>query len=531
MHRCLQTLEILYLVLQCLGDEDDAIARATLAAVARTCRDFSEPALNILWERQDTIVNLIRCIPSDAWRMERQVKASTDRSKLLITRPLSPKDFARLIHYSRRIKHLTLTDKHYPTGAKTTIVVPKETFITLSIARLSTSLLPFLRTLHLECATIIWEFAHVFLARPLQKLTIRPPSVTMLPIIQERLASFLAYVAHLSPDMKTLKISLGCHGVQPMNLPEIILNVRGLQELFLEWPIPVEAASAMVQWLAALPHLSRLTIRHIYTPAEELQLLDVGVPWASLIHLILAPVAIDLASSLLPLFSSSHLSSLTVHSRDLPGVEAIEKFCQTLECQCSKPHLKRLILRHYHAEDGASISLKCLKPLLKFSNLQQLQIELPARVELDDSQLKELVRGWPCLQTLWIGNTVRTESYTPKLTFQCFVYLAMHCRSLEVLKLPLDATVTTVDMAEHPEGCLLDCLASFTITDSKIEDSIAVALILSELCPELTRIESHKSEFGEKWEMASKVLAALNKVRKQERERRGGEEAKERRDG
>lgn len=38
----------------------------TLAALARTCKTFSEPALDILWYSQDSVVPLISCLPSDA---------------------------------------------------------------------------------------------------------------------------------------------------------------------------------------------------------------------------------------------------------------------------------------------------------------------------------------------------------------------------------------------------------------------------------------------------------------------------------
>lgn len=39
---------------------------STLAVLARTCKLFSEPALNILWHYMPNLNPLIRCLPSDA---------------------------------------------------------------------------------------------------------------------------------------------------------------------------------------------------------------------------------------------------------------------------------------------------------------------------------------------------------------------------------------------------------------------------------------------------------------------------------
>jgi hypothetical protein len=38
---------------------------AALAALSRTCKAFNDPALDVLWETQDTILNLMTCFPWD----------------------------------------------------------------------------------------------------------------------------------------------------------------------------------------------------------------------------------------------------------------------------------------------------------------------------------------------------------------------------------------------------------------------------------------------------------------------------------
>ena len=64
MHHALEIQEILLNIFQVFGrchDDDDG--SADLASLARTCRAFKEPALDILWEVLDDLTPLARCLP------------------------------------------------------------------------------------------------------------------------------------------------------------------------------------------------------------------------------------------------------------------------------------------------------------------------------------------------------------------------------------------------------------------------------------------------------------------------------------
>ncbi|KAG5637508.1 hypothetical protein H0H81_004334 [Sphagnurus paluster] len=64
MHRCLLIPEIVSMICQ----QCDYPSRPTLAALARTCQLFSEPALQCLWEEVEGLAHLIRCMPADLWK-------------------------------------------------------------------------------------------------------------------------------------------------------------------------------------------------------------------------------------------------------------------------------------------------------------------------------------------------------------------------------------------------------------------------------------------------------------------------------
>ena len=74
MHHCLSVPEILSNIFQyvkCAIKEGPA----TLASAARTCKTFSEPALDILWRDQSSLMPLIKCLPANALKESRFSKS------------------------------------------------------------------------------------------------------------------------------------------------------------------------------------------------------------------------------------------------------------------------------------------------------------------------------------------------------------------------------------------------------------------------------------------------------------------------
>jgi hypothetical protein len=67
MHRCLYIPEISLLLCAELGGMR---AKKSLAALARTCVALCEPALDVLWYELSDLLPLVKCMPSDLWRLE-----------------------------------------------------------------------------------------------------------------------------------------------------------------------------------------------------------------------------------------------------------------------------------------------------------------------------------------------------------------------------------------------------------------------------------------------------------------------------
>lgn len=100
MHKCLRIPEILSMIIACVYAEEapvdlDNVDEMTLdpwhpsstAALARTCRTFLEPALDKLWSLQYNLVNLVKCMPDDAWK-QKTIGRGFRSGRIEVVRPM-----------------------------------------------------------------------------------------------------------------------------------------------------------------------------------------------------------------------------------------------------------------------------------------------------------------------------------------------------------------------------------------------------------------------------------------------------------
>ncbi|KII86337.1 hypothetical protein PLICRDRAFT_286234 [Plicaturopsis crispa FD-325 SS-3] len=109
MHPCLETFDILFLICKLLREEDDRSIEGThptLACLARTCRAFSELALDLIWEKQLGVQNLIKCMPPDLWEEE---ELDSGEMRLTLRRQIQPSDWQSCRRYRDRIKNMSLS--------------------------------------------------------------------------------------------------------------------------------------------------------------------------------------------------------------------------------------------------------------------------------------------------------------------------------------------------------------------------------------------------------------------------------------
>ncbi|KAG2343418.1 hypothetical protein BDR05DRAFT_962946, partial [Suillus weaverae] len=80
------------------GTPADSMGNKTLLALALTCKSFSGPALDLLWQNLEGIERLIRCLPQSLWKLDKQ--------KLVI---MTVDDWTIFCKYNHRVRSFTPT--------------------------------------------------------------------------------------------------------------------------------------------------------------------------------------------------------------------------------------------------------------------------------------------------------------------------------------------------------------------------------------------------------------------------------------
>ncbi|KAG1757077.1 hypothetical protein EDB19DRAFT_2019977 [Suillus lakei] len=132
MHVCLLPIEILLHIFAIYKDWN-AKHCVTLAALARTCRKFKEPALDILWKDINGFEPLILCLPEG-------VSNKNVLGKLTLKRPLVNGEWELLYQYARRIHSFRVLPDELD-------MIDDRVMQSLISAPLPTPLLPNLRSL------------------------------------------------------------------------------------------------------------------------------------------------------------------------------------------------------------------------------------------------------------------------------------------------------------------------------------------------------------------------------------------------
>jgi hypothetical protein len=77
MHKCLETPDLLEMICKALKDDFGNHDKFALSSLARTCRAFHEPALDILWHTLSSIVPLLKTFPPCLWNVAQVANGKT----------------------------------------------------------------------------------------------------------------------------------------------------------------------------------------------------------------------------------------------------------------------------------------------------------------------------------------------------------------------------------------------------------------------------------------------------------------------
>ncbi|KAI9569799.1 hypothetical protein HD554DRAFT_450487 [Boletus coccyginus] len=368
--------------------QDDAETRRSLAVLARTCRAFSEPSLDFLWQRLDSLRPLIQCFGGFT---------VTDFGEECVKNLPSPVEWEVINRYSNRIRELRIPDE------------------------LSMSFLQFISFQQLSLPNLkllIWD-SHALSAR-LDIVYIRPllsPNLLAFDARMEMgksraLLSFFLNYHILCPNMKSVKLDLSMthYGVQIdldlfiLAISKAIVNHKKLEclEIFayvrkgfwevLFMSLALKVTSLVGRGYTNIFPFTEVSIPPTDTPLQNVRDLRLTIHDLSLFTRLLRPhdqpfctICLEVQVPLSHTTTEELFAALATHQRQgsLESITIDNSHCDVQEVD------------HHHP-----VSFDALRPLVRLGRLRELKIILHNGISLDDAQLGIMAVSWPLLEVL-----------------------------------------------------------------------------------------------------------------------------------
>ena len=416
MHHCLSVDEILRLLAYELVASE---AKATAAALARCCKTFEEPVLDVLWETQDQLAPLLKCLPRDVWGEgdESIVSPLTVFIIPAFNRPASRKVFKRVptkidwIHsqkYARRMRELRIVDTITP-----------DTLQLLHHYTTDDPWLPGLKTFECDQATTAFiSFIPLFLS----------PKTTWIDLdfaegaTTVMIASVVSRLSTLCPDLESITFfGLPRDSIITQAVSEMLLACnRDILRIFeVNSPLTEEAREVVYQ----LPRLSELGAV-IQGPTS--------LPTVALPNLTLIDVAYDDDLNWLQGFRGTTLEKLDSVTFRCES-DRIGDFLGTFESVARTTSAKNTLSRFsFYTSSSWNPNYSAL---LLFNQLTTVEIEFSCEggcsSRVDDEIIVDLAEAMPKLEVLQLGD--RPCKTPTGVTVNGLVGLAHHCPHLSDL--------------------------------------------------------------------------------------------------
>ncbi|KAJ7141305.1 hypothetical protein C8R44DRAFT_866933 [Mycena epipterygia] len=436
MNQCLGIREVVEMICSQLDPALGKTDSAALASLARTSHLFSNPALDVLWEKQCTLLNLCQTFPSDLFYTVLQGELGVRIREL--NRPVVATDWIRPLQYTPRIKCLANPRVDY--------TVDKRILSGLDLSNPNDWLLPNLQTL--EWVPKSSDFPIQLLLTPgLKRLSF--PSMNNCAHL-----SLLATLQRRCAKLEDITISLESSYASDYPAPGptislFILSLRNIRSLDIEIPdVP------SFEHLARLSMLTSLKVRNLrHLLSEALSSPPSRPTFSNLRELTISGSHTQLVAQLLQYTHRSPLSRVYL----------------ALTCQTQGERPDADFMRH----------------LLPFHNMTSLHISSRVGFNLNDDDLEQMGREWPQLESLRL--TAPHLSWPSPLTLRSLQVLARHCPRLRELTLPFEVgTIPAAPATDHVAHTNLAILGVCTAVGETRPGPLAKFLV--QLFPRLSRM-------------------------------------------
>ncbi|KAG1839282.1 hypothetical protein C8R48DRAFT_782131 [Suillus tomentosus] len=488
MHRALLISEVLSEIFSHVNENrslQTGKKLLSLEALARTCKAFHEPAMDLLWADLYGIIPLLGCVP----RLHQLIYhtgsklPSLDWSKGVD--PLSEHEAHRFLHHAARVRSLHIScsaDLHL-----------------FAILPIETCMFPKLLSLAFIVRRLQHKYLYIFLSPTLRRC--------VLSVINPDFKSFATRcvaLEHLSLKIPEWERQSADNRTLLSDSVRLCKRLVTLSCLPLDW--------AAWKHLSDLPSLLKVSVCEPRSASRWSLDRDI-VNFAHFLNVTTLSFDVNMAAYAITVMQHSEFPSLRefeVVADVLPCAEAEQLFRALSQCKANQTleHIS-IAARFSKVEEPLFDSSAAVTQLLCFTHLRTVQLDLHHCIHIDNDLLLEVVSSWPHIRSLKLVDT----KMPPTVTFRGLLAALRLCPHLHTLHILMDAVNIDIDPAA--ESFQHTTLHNLDLSQSDIEDAETVARIIFSVFPCIDRIPTQRDcwnapvGFYKKWAEVNKHLGYL----------------------
>ncbi|KAG2036057.1 hypothetical protein BDR03DRAFT_921945 [Suillus americanus] len=488
MHRALLISEILSVIFTHVNENlgsRPAGKKASLEALARTCKAFHEPAMDLLWADLDGIIPLLGCVP----RLHRLIYPSG--SKPLTwdwsegVEPLSEHEAHQFLDHAARVRSLCISCS--------------EDLHLFAVLPIETCMFPRLLSLAFIVRRLQHKYLYLFLSPTLRRcvLSVINPEL-------KSLATRCATLEHLSLKIPEWERQSADDRTLLSDSVRLCKRLVTLSCPPLDW--------AAWKHLSDLPSLLKVSVREPRSASRWSLNQDI-VNFAPFLNVTTLSFNVNTAAYAITVMQHSEFPSLKefeIVADVLPCAEA-EQLCRALSKCKAKETLEHISIASHvpKVQESSCDSLTAVTQLLCFTHLRTVRLNLHYCIHIDNDLLLEVMSSWPHVRSLELVDS----QMPPAITFRGLFAALPLCPHLHTLRILMDAVNIDIDPAA--ETFQHTTLQKLDLTQSDVADAEIVARIIFFVLPCVDRILTRRDHwnasmvFQKEWDEVNKHLDYL----------------------
>ncbi|KAG2151299.1 hypothetical protein DEU56DRAFT_544628 [Suillus clintonianus] len=466
MHQAFLVTEVLLDVFRHLDKNPDPARKSSLSALARTCKTFHEPAMDLLWATLDGVTPMLGCVP----RLHQLIYCHGRVSRHIrdwshSVGPLSEAEARQFLRHAARVRSMITSCEHVHLYS----VLPLETCV-------FPGLLSLVVTAYHHSQN---KYLYLFLSPTLRRC-------------------FLIHV----PDLKS--IATHCPALEDLRITDaadstaeelalLFDSIRLCKRLVTLSCPPFDWAT----WkdLSNLPSLLKVYVRGPPHRTPTLPFDRTMVNLAPFINVTNLFFDVGTTAYVISVMQHSEFPSLKQFRMAvdvLPWAEAEQLFRALSQCKATQT-LEHVSILSFGPglQESSNNSLTVIPYFLSFTQLRFLHLQLHFCIHLDNDRLLEAISSWRNIHILLLMG----PAMPPAITFRGLFAALRLCPHLHKLGILMDAV--NIDIDPKDESFQHTTLQTLDVTHSEIADAEAVARIIFSTLPCVHRImQQHNGDAG-----------------------------------